>query len=105
MQDLNDLYYFSAVVDNGGFAAAERALGIPKSRLSRRISQLETELGVRLLQRSPRRFAFTDVGQGVNRHEQPWLAEDQAAREGVDRPRSEPRGGGRGTIGRAVGRE
>ena len=43
MQDLNDLYYFSAVVDNGGFAAAERALGIPKSRLSRRISALENE--------------------------------------------------------------
>ena len=52
MQDLNDLYYFSAVVDNGGFAAAERALGIPKSRQSRRISALENELGVRLLQRS-----------------------------------------------------
>ncbi|WP_237384574.1 LysR family transcriptional regulator [Xanthomonas campestris] len=47
------------VVDHGGFAAAERALGIPKSRLSRRISQLETDLGVRLLQRSTRRFAVT----------------------------------------------
>src|SRR3546814_3860940 len=66
----SDLYYFSAVVDHGGFAAAERALGIPKSRLSRRISQLETELGVRLLQRSTRRFAVTDVGQGVYRHAQ-----------------------------------
>ena len=41
--DLNDLYYFAMVVDHGGFAAAERALGIPKSRLSRRISQLETD--------------------------------------------------------------
>ena len=40
--DLNDLYYFAMVVDHGGFAAAERALGIPKSRLSRRISQLPT---------------------------------------------------------------
>lgn len=29
MQDLNDLYYFAMVVDHGGFAAAERALGIP----------------------------------------------------------------------------
>ena len=60
MQDLNDLYYFAMVVEHGGFAAAERALGIPKSRLSRRISQLETDLGVRLLQRSTRRFAVTD---------------------------------------------
>lgn len=92
MQDLNDLYYFSAVVEHGGFAAAERALGIPKSRLSRRISQLETELGVRLLQRSTRRFAVTDVGQSVHRHAQSMLAEAQAAREVVDRLSAEPRG-------------
>ena len=92
MQDLNDLYYFAAVVDHGGFAAAERALGIPKSRLSRRISALETELGVRLLQRSTRRFAVTDVGTSVHRHAQSMLAEAQAAREAVDRLSAEPRG-------------
>ena len=92
MQDLNDLYYFAAVVDHGGFAAAERALGIPKSRLSRRISALESELGVRLLQRSTRRFAVTDVGTSVHRHAQSMLAEAQAAREAVDRLSAEPRG-------------
>ena len=92
MNDLNDLYYFAAVVDHGGFAAAERALGIPKSRLSRRISALENELGVRLLQRSTRRFAVTDVGQSVHRHAQSMLAEAQAAREAVDRLSAEPRG-------------
>ena len=92
MQDLNDLYYFAMVVDHGGFAAAERALGIPKSRLSRRISQLETELGVRLLQRSTRRFAVTDVGMSVYRHAQTMLTEAQAAREVVDRLSAEPRG-------------
>jgi DNA-binding transcriptional LysR family regulator len=92
MQDLNDLYYFAMVVDHGGFAAAERALGIPKSRLSRRISQLEADLGVRLLQRSTRRFAVTDVGTGVYRHAQTMLAEAQAAREVVDRLSAQPRG-------------
>ena len=92
MQDLNDLYYFAMVVDHGGFAAAERALGIPKSRLSRRISQLETELGVRLLQRSTRRFAVTDVGTSVYRHAQTMLAEAQAARDVVDRLSATPRG-------------
>ena len=92
MQDLNDLYYFSAVVDHGGFAAAERAMGIPKSRLSRRISALEAALGVRLLQRSTRRFAVTDVGTSVHRHAQAMLAEAQAAREVVDRLSAEPRG-------------
>jgi DNA-binding transcriptional LysR family regulator len=92
MQDLNDLYYFAMVVDHSGFAAAERALGIPKSRLSRRITQLESDLGVRLLQRSTRRFAVTDVGQSVYRHAQSMLAEAQAAREVVDRLSAEPRG-------------
>ena len=92
MQDLNDLYYFAMVVDHGGFAAAERALGIPKSRLSRRISQLEADLGVRLLQRSTRRFAVTDVGTSVYRHAQTMLAEAQAAREVVDRLSAQPRG-------------
>jgi DNA-binding transcriptional LysR family regulator len=92
VQDLNDLYYFAMVVEHGGFAAAERALGIPKSRLSRRISQLEGELGVRLLQRSTRRFAVTDVGQSVHRHAQSMLAEATAAREAVDRLSAEPRG-------------
>jgi DNA-binding transcriptional LysR family regulator len=90
--DLNDLYYFAMVVEHSGFAAAERALGIPKSRLSRRISQLETDLGVRLLQRSTRRFAVTEVGNSVYRHAQSMLAEAQAAREVVDRLSAEPRG-------------
>ena len=79
MHDLNDLYYFAAVVDHGGYAAAERALGIPKSRLSRRISQLEADLGVRLLQRSTRRFAVTDVGQSVYRHAQAMLTSAQGS--------------------------
>jgi DNA-binding transcriptional LysR family regulator len=92
MQDLNDLYYFAMVVEHGGFAAAERALGIPKSRLSRRISQLEATMGVRLLQRSTRRFAVTDIGNNVYRHVQSMLAEAQAAHEVVDRLSAEPRG-------------
>jgi DNA-binding transcriptional LysR family regulator len=92
MQDLNDLYYFAMVVEHGGFAAAERALGIPKSRLSRRISQLEATMGVRLLQRSTRRFAVTEIGNSVYRHVQSMLAEAQAAHEVVDRLSAEPRG-------------
>ncbi|SQC91717.1 LysR family transcriptional regulator [Cedecea neteri] len=50
MQDLNDLWYFVQVVDNGGFSPASRAIGIPKSRLSRRIALLEDRLETRLLQ-------------------------------------------------------
>ena len=62
--DLNDMYYFAEVVERGGFAAAGRALGIPKSRLSRRISELEAQLGVRLLQRNKRKpITLTDAGE------------------------------------------
>jgi DNA-binding transcriptional LysR family regulator len=92
VRDLNDLYYFARVVEHRGFTAAERALGIPKSRLSRRIVQLETDLGVRLLQRSTRQFAITDVGNSVYQHAQSMLAEAQAAHEAVDRISAEPRG-------------
>lgn len=90
--DLNDLQFFAMVVEHGGFAAAERAMGVPKSRLSRRIAQLETDLGVRLLQRSTRKFAVTDVGQSVYRHASTMLAEAQAAREAVQRVSATPRG-------------
>lgn len=92
MQDLNDLFYFSVVVEKNGFAAAGRALDIPKSRLSRRIAQLEERLGVRLLQRSTRRFAVTDAGQRFYRHCQAVIAEAQAAEEAVAELTAEPRG-------------
>jgi DNA-binding transcriptional LysR family regulator len=92
MQDLNDLFYFSIVVEKNGFAAAGRALDIPKSRLSRRIAQLEERLGVRLLQRSTRRFAVTDAGQRFYQHCQAVMAEAQAAEEAVAQLTTVPRG-------------
>jgi DNA-binding transcriptional LysR family regulator len=52
MQPLEDFYYFAQVVEHGGYARAGRALGIPKSRLSRHVSSLEARLGVRLINRS-----------------------------------------------------
>lgn len=73
MQDLNDMLYFAEVVERGGFAAAGRALGIPKSRLSRRVSDLETQLGVRLLQRTTRKLSLTEVGEAYLRHCRPCV--------------------------------
>jgi DNA-binding transcriptional LysR family regulator len=60
--DLNDYVYFAEVVAHGGFAAAGRALRQPKSKLSRRVAGLEARLGVRLIERSSRRFRVTDDG-------------------------------------------
>lgn len=92
MQDLNDLYYFVQVVDHGGYAPAGRALGIPKSKLSRRVLALEERLGVRLLQRSTRKFAVTDIGQEYYRHCVAMLVEAEAAEEAIERSRSGPQG-------------
>jgi DNA-binding transcriptional LysR family regulator len=92
MHDLNDFYFFAKVVEHRGFAAAGRVLNVPKSRLSRRVAQLEERLGVRLLQRSTRRFTVTELGQDFYTHCQAVLAEAQAAEEAVAQLRAEPRG-------------
>lgn len=92
MLDLNDLYYFAQVVDRGGFAAAGRALSIPRSKLSRRIALLEDQLGVRLLQRSTRHFSVTDAGQTFYAHCKAMQVEAEAAQEALAARRSEPRG-------------
>lgn len=92
MHDLNDLFYFAKVVEAGGFAAAGRLLGIPKSRLSRRIAELESRLGARLLQRSTRKLALTDIGERYLRHCQAMLLEAEQAEETVASLTSEPRG-------------
>lgn len=92
MQDLNDLYYFVKVVEAGGFAAAGRLLGIPKSRLSRRIAELEERLNARLLQRTTRQLKLTAVGERYLHHCQAMLLEAEMADEAVASMASEPRG-------------
>lgn len=89
MQDLNDLYYFVQVVEHGGFAPAGRALGVPKSKLSRRIASLERRLDVRLIQRSTRRFTVTDLGQAYYAHCKAMLVEAEAAQTVIDSARAE----------------
>ncbi|MBX3652745.1 MAG: LysR family transcriptional regulator [Ramlibacter sp.] len=92
MQDLNDMLYFAEVVDRGGFAAAGRALGVPKSRLSRRIAELEARLGVRLLQRTTRKLSLTEAGERYHRHCAAMRDEAAAGAEAVALVQSEPRG-------------
>ena len=59
---LDDLRTFAAVVREGSFTAAARALGHSKQRVSLRVAALEAELGVRLLERTTRRLRPTDAG-------------------------------------------
>lgn len=92
MQPLDEFYSFAKVVEHGGYAKAAREIGIPKSRLSRHVGTLEGRLGVRLVNRSTRRFVVTEVGRQVYRHAQAMLAEADAALQAAEVARSEPRG-------------
>jgi hypothetical protein len=92
MIDLNELYLFGQVVERKGFASAGRALNLPKSTVSRKISQLEERLGVRLLQRSTRRLSVTEIGEIYYRHCAAMLAEAEAAQDAIDSAQAEPRG-------------
>jgi DNA-binding transcriptional LysR family regulator len=92
MADLNDYVYFAEVVAHGGFAPAGRALRQPKSKLSRRIAGLEARLGVRLIERSTRRFRATDVGQAFYERCRAIPLEAEQAEAVVAQAQAEPYG-------------
>jgi DNA-binding transcriptional LysR family regulator len=99
---LNDFYYFVQVVDRGGFTAAGRTLRIPKSTLSHRIQELEAELGVRLLNRTSRRFGMTNAGGEFYRHAVAMLQEAEQAETAIRHRLTEPTGTVRFTSGMAT---
>lgn len=70
MADLNSLAIFAKVVEAKGFSEASRRLNIPVSTVSRRVAELEDQLGVRLLERSTRNLRLTDIGAEVLEHAQ-----------------------------------
>ncbi|MFS8975145.1 LysR family transcriptional regulator [Cupriavidus necator] len=92
MQDLNDLSLFAQVVEHGSFSAASRATGVPKSRLSRRIAQLERDLGVQLLRRTTRQVRVTPLGEAYYERCRAMLHEAEAAREVIEQAREQPGG-------------
>jgi len=80
------------VVAHGGFAAAGRALHEPKSKLSRRVAALEQRLGLRLIERSSRRFRVTDTGQVFYERCRAMLHEAEQAEALVLQAQAEPHG-------------
>jgi DNA-binding transcriptional LysR family regulator len=63
--DLNALLIFATVVESNSFSEASRRLNVPVSTVSRRVAELEQELGVRLLERSTRRLRLTEIGAEI----------------------------------------
>ncbi len=92
MRNLNDFIVFVHVVDHKGFAPAARALNVPKSTLSKRVAELEKTLGVRLINRTSRRFTVTEIGEDFYRHASAMLIEAEAAEAIVKGRLAEPSG-------------
>lgn len=92
MVNLNDLRMFVRAVDSGGFAAAARLIGAPRSTISKRVAELEAELGVRLIHRTSRSFTLTEVGREFYNHARAALIETEAAEDVVHRRLAEPAG-------------
>ena len=92
MAELDDYVLFAGVVEHGGFAPAGRAMRMQKSKLSRRIAALEDRLGVRLVERSTRRFRVTDIGQTLYEHCRTIVLELERARAVTSEALAEPTG-------------
>lgn len=90
--DLNRVAAFARVVHHGSFTAAAKALGVPKSSVSRSVAQLETDLGARLLHRTTRKLHLTDAGSELYQRIAPALADLEEATAAASDTQSEPRG-------------
>ena len=90
--DLNEILVFAKVVQAGSFIGASRELDMPKSTVSRKVSELEERLGARLLQRTTRKLSLTEVGQAFYRHAVRVVAEAEEAELVVGRMQEVPRG-------------
>jgi DNA-binding transcriptional LysR family regulator len=90
--NLNDLQFFVQAVENGSFAAAARRLGVPKSTVSKRVGELEAELGVRLIHRTSRSFSMTELGRDFFEHARASVIEAENAETIVRTRLGEPSG-------------
>lgn len=92
MLDLKDVYFFVQVVDRGGFTSAGEVLRLPKSTLSHRVKELEASLGVRLINRTSRQFAMTEVGMEFYQYAMALLRSAEVAEEAMRQRLAEPSG-------------
>ena len=101
--DLNAALVLVRVVQAGSFRAAAQALGMPKTTVSRKVSELEAQLGVRLLQRTTRRLSLTNAGLAFAEEAEVAIARLEAAQDAVAELQREPRGRLRVTTAVTIG--
>lgn len=92
MSYLNEIQIFAAIVERGSFIAASNALQIPKTTVSRKVEELESRLGVRLLHRTTRKMSVTEAGQAYYEHCERIIAEIEEAERAVGQLAGAPRG-------------
>jgi DNA-binding transcriptional LysR family regulator len=90
--DLNEILVFTRVVQAGSFTTAARVLGMPKSTVSRKVSDLEERLNARLLQRTTRKLSLTDAGRTYFDYGARIVAELEDAERAVGSLQTTPRG-------------
>lgn len=90
--DLNEIVVFAKVVETRSFTAAAQQLGLPKSTVSRKVSQLEERLAARLLQRTTRKLSLTEIGQAYYERCQRIVSDIAAAEQLVGDMQTTPRG-------------
>ncbi|RRN57186.1 LysR family transcriptional regulator [Pseudoxanthomonas sp. SGNA-20] len=101
--DLNDTLVFVKVVEQGSFIAAARALGLPKTTVSRKVQDLEARLGAQLLHRTTRRLGLTEAGNVYFEHCQRIAQELEEAEGAVGQLQGGPRGWLRFTVPYSIG--
>lgn len=92
MNSFDDFHYFYLVVKHGGFSAASEAENISKSKLSRRIIELENKFNVNLIQRTTRHFKVTELGQEFYDECCKVIAQVECAENVLMKQKSEPQG-------------
>ena len=90
--DLNEINVFARVVQAGSFTGAAEVLGMPKSTVSRKVTQLEKRLDARLLQRTTRKLNLTDAGRTYYDYAARIVAELDEAERAVSTLQSTPQG-------------
>jgi len=92
MQDLNEMAIFAVVVGSGSFTKAADKLKLPKSTVSRKVSQLEKRIGVRLINRTTRNLKPTETGKLYYQHCVKMLEQAEEADRVVNDMQADPSG-------------
>jgi DNA-binding transcriptional LysR family regulator len=90
--DLDALLVFGKVVESRSLSKAATVLGMPKSTVSRKLTKLETDLGIKLLRKNTHQLTVTDLGEQVYTHAVNILAEANGVRALVEGSKQEPQG-------------